>query len=46
MAGNSAATYGGEGGIRTLEGFQTLFVFETNTFNRSVTSPQTLPIIR
>ncbi len=30
---------GGEGGIRTLEGFHTLLVFETSTFNRSVTSP-------
>ncbi len=38
---------GGEGGIRTLEGFQTLLVFETSTFNRSVTSPwATASIIR
>ncbi len=30
---------GGEGGIRTHVGFQTQLVFETSTFNHSVTSP-------
>ena len=30
---------GGEGGIRTLEGFYTLPVFKTGTINRSATSP-------
>src|SRR5262245_30627169 len=30
---------GGEGGIRTHVGFQAQLVFETSTFNRSVTSP-------
>jgi hypothetical protein len=33
---------GGEGGIRTHVGFQTQLVFETSTFNRSVTSPYSL----
>ena len=32
--------HGGEGGIRTLESFDTLPVFKTGTFNHSVTSPR------
>ena len=31
--------FGGEGGIRTLEGVATLPVFKTGAFNRSATSP-------
>ncbi len=31
--------YGGEGGIRTLEGLAPLLVFKTSAFNRSATSP-------
>ena len=32
---------GGEGGIRTPEGFNPLPVFKTGAFNRSATSPKT-----
>ena len=37
--GRPAFGCGGEGGIRTHVGFQAQLVFETSTFNRSVTSP-------
>ena len=33
------ALFGGEGGIRTLEGVATLLVFKTSAFNHSATSP-------
>ena len=36
---NSYLKYGGEGGIRTLEGLSSLLVFKTSAFNRSATSP-------
>ncbi len=34
---------GGEGGIRTPEGFNPLPVFKTGAFNRSATSPKSVP---
>jgi hypothetical protein len=37
---NEIKRFGGEGGIRTLEGLASLQVFKTCAFNRSATSPK------
>jgi hypothetical protein len=39
LDGRSRVRHGGEGGIRTLEGRESLPVFKTGAFNRSATSP-------
>lgn len=39
-------TFGGEAGIRTLEGVAPSTVFKTAAFNRSATSPESCPQAR